>query len=418
MAGYTEYYNLKKPMETEYYNIEDANTNNEIIDGILHEKVDKIPNKGLSTNDFTDGYKKKIDSMQALYRFKGSIDTINGLSTIEHRNIGDVYKCKEDSNNYCWNGSDWIDLGQEIDFSNVLEKIEEFEKRINESDNLIVSSTEPTGVNRKKVWLRKGKNWFNNNDLGVLMAWQANYSIDENRKITAQCTATSGVSFIKINPVYLKAGTYTFSANITGQLQSIRVYKGDTLLTTFNSSTGTFTLEEDTSICFQFYMWVFTTNSITIQDIQVEHGEEATEYEPYTNPAIYVKNDNDIYEEFIKKDLEINNYSTEERAVGKWIDGKMLYEKTFVTTAPVVTIDGNQESENITLKEKVDTIFIVSANANNAFMLPVINYAQNRMIRIDIVKMANSTLLTIYNNAEAWSNFQVTFTVRYTKTTD
>lgn len=70
MANYTKYYNLKKPEGTEYYNIEDANTNNTIVDNILYEKVDKIPSKGLSTNDFTDGYKKKIDSMQTLYRFK------------------------------------------------------------------------------------------------------------------------------------------------------------------------------------------------------------------------------------------------------------------------------------------------------------------------------------------------------------
>lgn len=62
MSNYTEHYNLKKPLKTESYDVDVANTNNDIIDEKLYEKVDKIPNKGLSTNDFTDGYKKKIDN--------------------------------------------------------------------------------------------------------------------------------------------------------------------------------------------------------------------------------------------------------------------------------------------------------------------------------------------------------------------
>lgn len=48
---------------SEYYDIKVANTNNKIIDEKLYEKVDKIPNKGLSTNDFTNGYKSKLDKL-------------------------------------------------------------------------------------------------------------------------------------------------------------------------------------------------------------------------------------------------------------------------------------------------------------------------------------------------------------------
>lgn len=63
MAEYTENYNLILPKETETYDIETANTNNRIIDNKLAEKVSKITGKDLSTNDFTDGYKNKIDRM-------------------------------------------------------------------------------------------------------------------------------------------------------------------------------------------------------------------------------------------------------------------------------------------------------------------------------------------------------------------
>ena len=70
MAEYTENLNLILPKKSENYDVETANTNNKILDTKVSNKVDKIVGKGLSTNDFTDNYKKKIDSMQSLYKFK------------------------------------------------------------------------------------------------------------------------------------------------------------------------------------------------------------------------------------------------------------------------------------------------------------------------------------------------------------
>lgn len=61
MSDYTEHYNLKKPLKTENYDVDVANTNNDIIDEKIYNKVDKISGKDLSTNDFTNEYKKKID---------------------------------------------------------------------------------------------------------------------------------------------------------------------------------------------------------------------------------------------------------------------------------------------------------------------------------------------------------------------
>lgn len=43
MSEYTEYYNLKKPKQTENYDVDVANTNNSIIDTTLYSKVDKKP---------------------------------------------------------------------------------------------------------------------------------------------------------------------------------------------------------------------------------------------------------------------------------------------------------------------------------------------------------------------------------------
>lgn len=64
MAEYTTHYNLKKPAKNENYNIDVANQNNDIIDEKLYGKVDKKAGKDLSTNDFTNEYKKKLDNLK------------------------------------------------------------------------------------------------------------------------------------------------------------------------------------------------------------------------------------------------------------------------------------------------------------------------------------------------------------------
>lgn len=130
MAEYTKYYNLKKPAGSEYYNIADANTNNDLIDTVLFGKVDKKPGRDLSTNDFTDGYKNKIDTMQMLYTFKGSVETTDDLSLITNKQNGDVYRCKQDGNDYIWNGNEWVSVGQDTDFSEVMELIEELQEDV------------------------------------------------------------------------------------------------------------------------------------------------------------------------------------------------------------------------------------------------------------------------------------------------
>lgn len=64
MADYTENMNLILPKSSETYNVEIANTNNKVIDAQMANKVNKETGKGLSANDFTDGYKNKLDNLE------------------------------------------------------------------------------------------------------------------------------------------------------------------------------------------------------------------------------------------------------------------------------------------------------------------------------------------------------------------
>lgn len=141
MAEYTDNYNLILPDESENYDVEVANTNNKTIDTQLSNKVDKIVGKGLSTNDFTNEYKKKVDSLQTLYRFKGNVQTLTELNSKTDNNVGDVWKCLEDSNNYCWNKQEWVNIGTDMDLSAYALK-SEVDADFNEMDSKKADKTE------------------------------------------------------------------------------------------------------------------------------------------------------------------------------------------------------------------------------------------------------------------------------------
>lgn len=124
MANYTEHYNLKKPLQTENYDVEVANTNNDIIDVALFSKQEKVPGKGLSSNDFTNEYKTKIDTLQNIYKFKGSVNTLTELNLIEGQKIGDVYNVITENKDYAWTGSTWVILGSATNVDNLATKAE------------------------------------------------------------------------------------------------------------------------------------------------------------------------------------------------------------------------------------------------------------------------------------------------------
>ena len=126
MPDYTQYYNLIKPKKGENYDVNDTTcTNMDIIDTQLANKVEKVPGKGLSTNDFTNNYKNKIDTLQNIYRFMGAVDTVSDLPTNGQKN-GDVYNVKSENKDYAWNDNTqtWVQLGSATNLDNVAMKSE------------------------------------------------------------------------------------------------------------------------------------------------------------------------------------------------------------------------------------------------------------------------------------------------------
>lgn len=100
----------------------------------LGTKVDKVDGKGLSTNDFTDELKEKVENsiisvpatswesivgkpdvalksdITSVYKVKGSVSTYTALPT-EDNTTGDVYNVEDTGMNYVWTGTAWDALG-------------------------------------------------------------------------------------------------------------------------------------------------------------------------------------------------------------------------------------------------------------------------------------------------------------------
>ena len=94
MPEYTNNYNLIKPKKSENYDIEEVTSKNmDIIDTQLFNKQQKEPGKGLSTNDFTDQYKNKLNGLKNY----NDANIKNRLSNVEKSNkeiIQDINRIK------------------------------------------------------------------------------------------------------------------------------------------------------------------------------------------------------------------------------------------------------------------------------------------------------------------------------------
>lgn len=169
-----------------------------------------------------------------------------------------------------------------------------------------------------------------------------------------------------------------------------------------------------------------TTNSISymrtnglltdLDSIQITSGDTQSTYEAYIEPKIFIKNDNNIYEEFTKKQEE--NYSKQERIIGTWIDGKPLYRRVYQSSEflnryyismnnvdTIVDINGMVKRSDYDIYCKIP-YRTGEASWNTSF--GNINIYNNR-IETDL----------LYGSSFSTTNFSsIVITVEYTKTTD
>lgn len=107
------------------------------------------------------------------------------------------------------------------------------------------------------------------------------------------------------------------------------------------------------------------------------------------------------------------NFSTEEQVVGRWIDGKPIYQKTFTGTTSATTSSDSVAGTIINLDTLVNsngTIFLAGAWGVNQHSLPYDNVIE---YYID-----TSNQIIIHKQNEIANTKQYMVTIQYTKTTD
>lgn len=175
MSDYTEHYNLKKPLKTENYDVDVANTNNDIIDEKIYNKVDKISGKDLSTNDFTNEYKKKIDRI--IEGTKGDsayqIAVKNGFEGTEEKWLESLKGDKGEK-------GELVDLVKEEEGKNISI----------ESANLPAIEVSIEGESQQAT--RSGKNYFDASQIPS----STNIVVSDNGKTITMPIVTSGVGYI------------------------------------------------------------------------------------------------------------------------------------------------------------------------------------------------------------------------------
>lgn len=156
--------------------------------------------KDLSSNDFTDQYKSKLDTIQEIYKYKGSVSTYSALAEIDKKETGDVYNVIENSKNYSWNGESWSELGVAVNLDDLAKKTDLQQYATNEELN-------------KKVSQTTFDTFQDNIDSAINNNIEHKYQL----KITSAVTAGTEVTI----PCYYKVGQAVLDVYLNGERLSL-----------------------------------------------------------------------------------------------------------------------------------------------------------------------------------------------------
>lgn len=157
-------------------------------------------------------------------------------------------------------------------------------------DSIVVSPTEPVGNYRKKVWFKWSNNLFDKDN--TLDGYEINGTTGG-----VQVNSTYFVSdYIKVNP-----NDKIFLSGKSKGNSNCFYDRNKKYLDKVNLDSGLITVPDNSSICYLRFNGLLTEKD----NIMLEYGTSRTEYQPYVEPQIFIKNSNGVYEEFInKKELE------------------------------------------------------------------------------------------------------------------
>lgn len=156
-------------------------------------------------------------------------------------------------------------------------------------DNLvIVSSTEPTGDDREKLWIKRGKNRFNKNN--AIPGWVTGGGYTGASEVTKR----TGKMKVKGNTSYVFSFDYETLAAESDREYCVYDTNNNVLTTIGNtySRTDKYFIVKPTQDGY-----IDIAYDINCTNIMFEQNTQKTPYEEYIEPKIYLKNNNNVYEE-------------------------------------------------------------------------------------------------------------------------
>lgn len=217
-----------------------------------------------------------------------------------------------------------------------------------------VGTTAPT--DGRRVWFAKGKNLFDiDNAYHGTINGSGVVGPNEGFRTTQNISTQPGKTY------YFST---TQKSGTTGNQIYIAYYNSSGTFvsrTSYNALKNAFTTPAN---CYYMRAGVMTENQ---ENIMLNEGTIELPYEPYVEPSINVDGE----------ELNFDNYSTNEQVIGKWIDGKNIYRKTYQVT--------NISSSNVDLVDisdlNIDTIVklygFIRSNLGMCMPMPLTDSSTN-----------------------------------------
>ena len=223
---------------------------------------------------------------------------------------------------------------------------EGYEEVIGEEARVVISSTEPT--TGEEVWIQKSKNLFNIN--GDYASVVGSPTISDNSITLPNSDGNAGYTkFLKkieiSGPITISfdvsnsdgfARLLLIPLDINGNVITNLTIDGYTYLDVYKGYykdhiNGNYELVLNFPENVKYFQLGFVHTIGTFANVQIEQGEIATKYEPYTDKKIYIKNENGVYDKFLdenelKDEIEyVKNNTVETKGLGQNPDINSLH---------------------------------------------------------------------------------------------
>lgn len=269
----------------------------------------------------------------------------------------------------------------------------EIKEVVNENDDKFLTNGVNVGTEVDedyKVNFLKSKNLFDKNNT------LPNSRLDGSGNVITD-TGYYCSQFIKVKP----NTKYTFSANESIVFTYCTYDSDKSFITRYYPSGTSVTITTNSNV---EYIRTQSPNA-NLNYFQLEEGDTATTYEPYIDKVITLDGAT-IYNEALQ------NYSTGEKIIGKWIDGSTLYRKV-VDFGALPNATEKTVAHNIADIDFIVNVKGISYDNYSFFPLPF-SYSGNYFIAL----YANKTNI-IVNCGTNRTNYATTYVIlEYTKTTD